>query len=92
MTGNERYRWLRARGRCVTCAKKSHPGRARCETCAGKVSSAVRRLRVKKLAAGLCLSCSNPAVAGRHSCEKHLVMERERTNKRRGHGQSKDAA
>jgi len=39
--------------------------------------AAMRRLRVARLAAGLCPSCGEPAAVGRTLCERHLEYHRD---------------
>ncbi len=76
---------LQARGLCVNCGKsKPQPDRCLCKPCRDRKlaqrNPELRRQRAKedrlrRIAAGMCAQCRNPAIPGKTICEKHKAIK-----------------
>lgn len=74
----------RAAGLCAKCEEPS-PDTWACVVCRGKHSEAKRERRARRIEAGLCPMCGQPAAPGGTLCEPHRAGMRERARVERGY-------
>lgn len=62
---------------CLSCTAPSAPGHSRCAPCMERA----RKKRAAKVAAGICIRCSEKATDGTRHCRRHQEYCRQRNRK-----------